>query len=670
MLECPFREWLGRLWRMSTAIKAQTDEGAGSACPPSQGGKDRFIVPSLFLLALVCYANTLTNGFVYDDKLQVLNNPYVKSWRYLPQIFGTTVWSFVGAAGDTNYYRPLMTFTYLVLWKMFGDLPFGYHLLNILLNALVVALVYYSGISLFRQRGIAAVAAALFAVHPVHTETVNWIAAVPDLEATLLVLTAFFLYIRRPVMNLGTRIGVAVCYAAAMMAKEPALMLAPLLVFYEHFVREGHEDRSLAQKTTQYIPVCLVGFSYLVLRSFLLGNLAPVLQHPQLTWPRAIYSSFSLLIEYAWLLVWPQRMSAFHVFHESTGPWEPRVLLGVALVLAGILFLAYFLKTQPELAYGVLWVGVTLAPVLNARWMASNVLTERYLYLPSVGFCWIVGWLAKAAWDSATRATTAKSALRCALCLGGVVVFALAVTKTLRRNRVWRDDLTLYTTTLVTDPDSYVMHLNLGSTYFEQGDQKRAEAELNRALALKPHSVNVLNALGCLYLDQGLLDQADRLFVEALALKPQWTDVHLNHGRVLEKRGRNQEALAEFRKAVETGPVSPYAHLYLAQALVSQGDDGVGELEFRKSLELGPTLVGQHGLANLLVRQGRLQEAETLLRKITAEYPFDSVSHLQLAKLLEQANKHQEALKEYQAVLQNDPRNTEALGALKRISEP
>ncbi|PYU00793.1 MAG: hypothetical protein DMG34_19005 [Acidobacteria bacterium] len=344
--------------------------------------------------------------------------------------------------------------------------------------------------------------------------------------------------------------------------------------------------------------------------------------------------------------------------------------MGVALVLAGILFLAYFRKTQPELAYGVLWVGVTLAPVQNARWMASNVLTERYLYLASVGFCWIVGWLAKAAWDSATRATAAKSALRCALCLGGVVVFALAVTKTLRRNRVWRDDLTLYTTTLVTDPDSYVMHLNLGSTYFEQGDQKRAEAELNRALALKPHSVNVLNALGCLYLDQGLLDQADRLFVEALALKPQWTDVHLNHGRVLEKRGRNQEALAEFRKAVETGPVSPYAHLYLAQALVSQGDDGVGELEFRKSLELGATLVGQHGLANLLVRQGRLQEAETLLRKITAEYPFDSVSHLQLAKLLEQANKHQEALKEYQAVLQNDPRNTEALGALKRISEP
>ncbi len=148
----------------------------------------------MFLLAVACYGNTLMNGFVYDDDQQILLNPYIKSWHYLPQIFTTTVWSFVGAAGATNYYRPMMTFTFLVLWQTFGDLPFGYHLFNIVLNALVVLAVYYAGRELFRDRSIAAIAAFLFAVHPIHTETVCWIAAVPDLEATLFLLVAFRAY--------------------------------------------------------------------------------------------------------------------------------------------------------------------------------------------------------------------------------------------------------------------------------------------------------------------------------------------------------------------------------------------------------------------------------------------------------------------------------------------
>src|SRR5437899_1562251 len=92
---------------------------------------EKIIVIALFVCAIACYANTLTNAFVYDDDQQILQNPYVKSWHYLPQIFTTNVWSFVGAAGSTNYYRPLMTLTYLILWKSFGELPFGFHLFNI-----------------------------------------------------------------------------------------------------------------------------------------------------------------------------------------------------------------------------------------------------------------------------------------------------------------------------------------------------------------------------------------------------------------------------------------------------------------------------------------------------------------------------------------------------------
>src|SRR5271169_4380543 len=130
---------------------------------------DATLVALLLLVTLACYVNILASSFVYDDDQQILQNPYVKSWHYLPQIFGTTVWSFVGQAGATNYYRPLMTLSFLVLWHVFGALPFGFHLFSILMNALVVFLVFDTGCKLFHDHRIAWISAVIFAVHPVHT---------------------------------------------------------------------------------------------------------------------------------------------------------------------------------------------------------------------------------------------------------------------------------------------------------------------------------------------------------------------------------------------------------------------------------------------------------------------------------------------------------------------
>src|SRR6266404_3146878 len=555
--------------------------------------REQWIAPFLFLASLACYVNTLFNSFVYDDELQILANPYVKSWHYLPQIFTTTVWSFIGAAGDSNYYRPLMTFTYLLLWKAFGDLPFGYHLFNILLNALVVVAVYSAGKQLFKSQPTALVAALLFALHPVHTETVNWIAAVPDLEATLLFVAAFLIYTRLSILDRKSHAAVMACYVGAMMAKEPALLLAPLLVYYEHFVRDGHQQTPFRTKIRQYAPACLVGLSYLVLRGLLLGKLAPVSQHPQITWREAIYSAFALIASYARLLFWPTRLSAFHTFHASESLREPGVLAGIAMVLGCLAFLVYFYKRQPQLAFCVLWIGLTLGPVLNVRWMAANVLTERYLYLPSVAFCWLAGRIAQKAWDLRLESQRGRALLRVILCAAAIVLAALGTTRVWARARIWHDDMTLYRNTLETDSDSYIMHMNMGVTYFAVGDFVAAEKELQRALELKPDSANVLNALGCAYMEEGRLDEAAKTFQSAIASKPRWTDPHFNYGRLLKKIGQNDAALAEFRTAVEVAPLNSTARLYLAQELAERGQDSEAEAEYRSSIQLSASLMAR-----------------------------------------------------------------------------
>lgn len=628
---------------------------------------ERWISPILFLLSVVSYANTLLNAFVYDDELQILANPYVKSWHYLPKIFTTTVWSFIGAAGDSNYYRPLMTFTYLLLWKAFGDLPFGYHLFNILLNALVVVAVYSAGKLLFKSWSLALVAALLFALHPIHTEPVNWIAAVPDLEATLLFVGAFLIYIRRPVLDPKSHVAVVACYGAAMLAKEPALLLAPLLVYYEHFVREGHQQTPFRAKIRQYAPVCLVGLSYLVIRSLLFGKLAPVVQHPQVTWHEAIYSAFALIASYTKLLFWPARLSAFHTFHASESFWDPGVLAGMAMVLGCLAFLVYFYKRQPQLAFCVLWIGLALGPVLNVRWMAANVLTERYLYLPSVAFCWLAGRIAVWAWNLRLESQRGRAFLRVILCAAAIVLVALGATRIWARSRIWHDDMTLYSKTLETDPDSYIMHMNVGVSYFAARDFVAAEKELQRALELKPDSANVLNALGCVYIEEDRSEQAAKAFQSAIAFKPRWTDPHFNYGRLLKKTGQDDEALTEFKTAVEVGPLNATARLYLAQELAERGQDSEAEAEYRSSIQLSASLTARRNLVDILLKTGREDAAVAMLQQMAKEYPFDSTTHMKLGRLLEKEGKSAEAEKEYQATLVTDPANLEARAALRRL---
>lgn len=629
-----------------------------------------WIVAILFFLSVSLYANSLINGFVYDDKIQILANPYVKSWHYLPQIFTTNVWSFVGAAGDSNYYRPLMTFTFLLLWKVFGGLPFGFHLSNILLNALVAISVFYAARLLFRNQFAAAAAALLFAVHPIHTETVDWIAAVPDLEATLLVLTAFRLYASRAVITWPRHLAIAGCYILAMMAKEPALMLAPLLVFYEHFVRSTRFETPFSFKLRQYLPTCLAGAGYFVLRSALFGKFVLVLQHPQITFAQTIYSAFALVARYALLLIWPSKLSAFHVFHESTSPLDPLVLTGIAVVTACLMFLAFFHKKYPAACFALIWIGLYLGPVLNARWMAANVLTERYLYLPSAGFCWLFGVVASAFWSRASAIMPGFRLLRAATVSVSAVLVVLASAKIVTRNTVWRDDVTLYSTTLITDPDAYVMHLNLGTTYIEQEDYRAAEQHLLRAQVLKPDSVNVLNALAYVYIQQNRFKEAEELLTRAIALKPTWTDPHFNYGKLLEKKGKPADALAEFRAAVRTGPYNATAHFELAEGLAAAGNDAEAESEYRKSLEISPSLIASHGLSRLLIRQGRVQDASLLLENLCKDFPYDVPCHLELGKLLEAQNQRQQAAQEYRAALASDPQNKEALTALQRLSNP
>jgi len=645
-----------------------------SAPKQSLDSREVLLIAILLLVTCLCYANMVTNGFVYDDDQQILQNPYVKSWKFVPEIFSTTVWSFVGHAGATNYYRPLMTLTFLTLWTIFGDAPSGFHLFCLAIHLAVVLMVYLVGLRLLREGWMAWIGALLFAIHPVHTEVVDWIAAVPDLEATFFSLLVLWLIgdFEKPDWLAGSLAALALL--GAVFAKEPSLLVVPLAVGFAtlQYVRNTAAPRlDLLRAVARLGPICGMGAAYLLLRIALFGKLAPVLQHPSISWSQAVFSAFALVLRYTELLFWPAKLSAFHVFHASTSLQDPRVLGGIAVVVAfSIVAAIATFKRLPAIVFCTLWMSLTLLPVLNARWMAANVLTERYLYLPSVGFCWLAGWSAVQLWRAPARWSGARRPVATVAVRAAVVLFFAGITTVsgfaiVRRNAIWHDDLSLYTQTLRTDPDAAIIRNNLAVVYYDDGKLDRAETEWLAALAGKPDNVITMNSLGALYTREQKYSEAQEYLLQAIRTRPDWADAHYNYAITLQRTGKQSEALAEFERAIALAPVNPAARLWYGKALLEYKNYGGAETEFRRSFDLQPSPDATRGLADVYLQTGRNEKATAALKTFLKYSPYDSEAHLQLAKLLEASGDRAPAETEYRAVLLTDPSNTEALAALK-----
>lgn len=281
-------------------------EGAGVSAPRDEPGSRQagaLLLTALAAAAVLPYANTLLNSFVYDDITQVTNNPYLQSFHHLGEIFSTTVWSYVGAEGVTNYYRPLMTLGYLVCYQLFGPLAYEFHLMNVALHAAVVLVLFALTRRMFGDRRLAFAAALIFALHPIHTESVAWIAAVTDLELTFFTLLAFWLYLgagRRRAGESRARFLLqhallAGTFLLALLSKEQALTLPFLATVYEHFYRHDRARTRLTQKVLRYLSLWLLAGAYLGFRVRFFGALAPASAAPKYTRVEALLSSFALL---------------------------------------------------------------------------------------------------------------------------------------------------------------------------------------------------------------------------------------------------------------------------------------------------------------------------------------------------------------------------------------
>ena len=541
----------------------------------------KYIAIAIILLVSVgVYANTLLNGFVYDDVFQVLKNEWIKDVRNIPKILFSNVWSFMEKPIPINYYRPTMHFIYMADYYLFEFKPWGYHLTNIIIHSINCLMVFLIAITLLNKANhnqsntqkhgykilnFALIAAIFFAVHPVNTEPVAWIAGIPELSFTLFYLLSFYLYIKYSVGSKGYIIAVILFFFAAL-SKETALTLPILLFIYDYAFRRD-SIKTFSNYIKRYLPFAIVAGIYISLRIYALGGLAPQKpRHDYLTIFQYVINVFPLIVQYFGKLLLPVNLNAFHVLHPVYSVLELRFIISLLLTISFFIFVILIRKVNTVTFFTLAWIFIPLLPVLYIPGVGENTFAERYLYLPSAGFSVLGAYLFTNALyklEYRRMGVAIKKVLITSIC----VIIGLYSTGTIKRSLVWKNELNLWSDTVKKSPDSAMGHYNLGISYYDSGQIDNAIVELKEAIKIRPDYADARYNLGAVYQNKGLLKDAVAEYQEVIMLSPNSADVYYNLGLIYTQSNFLDQAILAFQEALRIKPDYREARYGLEKAL-------------------------------------------------------------------------------------------------------
>ncbi len=534
-----------------------------AAAPPVTGHRSRHVASAAVLvaiLAVVPYLNSLQNGFTFDDPVVVRDNPRVT--RHSPVGLLTAVYP-VGVL-----YRPLTMLTYAANYRL-SPAAWGFHFVNLALHLAVSLGVLALALVLLDSLPAAVVAAALFAVHPIHTEAVNNIVGRAELLAAALVIASLLAQARAVRRHSPIWSALAlVSFALALLAKESAFTAIALIAVLVWWLDPA---RSWRRAAAAGVPFLLVGIAYLFLRHAMIGSLSlpsppPVVDNPlaHVALAPRLATALVVLLEYCSQLFLPLHLAADYSYNEIpvvTSVLDARFLLALGVLLALTAGTIAVARRAPALALAAMFTVVPLALTANVLFPIGTIKAERLLYLPSVGWCLAAGWLV--AFAVRRRRVVALVAV-------AAVTVAFAG-RTWLRNRDWRDDLTLFTTAVQAAPDSAKAHYNLAVAYDNQRRFDEALLHLHQSLRIFPDSPEAAFVIGTIYEKRGLDAGAVHWYARACALRWEFAKPHLNIGSIRFQHGEYTAAEAAFRTGLAFDPTNPRLLLGLSLALRAQG---------------------------------------------------------------------------------------------------
>jgi tetratricopeptide (TPR) repeat protein len=518
----------------------------------------------VFVSSVLLYINTLDNDFVWDDRTLVVENANIRTldWPTVGRLFTTHYWEITGKPG--GLYRPLTALSFYMDHRLYGKDPRGYHLTNVTLNGLVCLLAFLFTLQLFGSKLTALVTALIFASIPLHTENVAWVAGRTDLMATLFMLASLQCYVwwRRRGAVVGLVLSV-LAFVAAILAKEFALVLPPIIVLLEL----GPFPLLLRERVTSKPRVILttlaffgIAVLFFAIRTKILGSSVHFFKPFATGFIDTAALSLSILAHYCYKLLFPFVLNAESEFPTPDSFWNFHTLVGLA-VIALAAYGVYRWRRRGEIVLGTSILVIGLAPVLNV-FPITEVSAERFLYFPSLGFALVVAVL-----------FVAGISRRPEIVAGTLVLLLVAFgTRTYIRNFDWRNEITLFRHTVAVADDNARAHLNLGNAHYRAGRHHQALGEYRQAVEIDPNYAGAWSSSAGAYKALGRLGDAFRCMEMALAIEPNNADYHNSMGILLVQEERYADAAESFRRALQINPDLARGQFNLGLALFKLDD--------------------------------------------------------------------------------------------------
>ena len=541
----------------------------------------RLICLGLALAVLAAYAPLWHCDFVgYDDPDYVTSNEMVRHGVSWPGV----VWAFTTCSAGN--WHPLTWISHMVDFQLYGMNAAGHHLTSLLLHLANTILLFLLLQRMTQNRWPSALAAALFALHPLHVESVAWVAERKDVLSTLFWMLALWAYVRHAeecaihYSRFTIHYSLALCFfALGLMAKQMLVTLPFILLLLDYWPLQRFRRpirRLVAEKAPFFILAaagCVVAF--LVQKQA--GVVLPLDQEPVGVRLANVPVSYA---RYLARTFWPADLAVLYPFRSH---WPGWAVGGSSVLLALVTIRAIWrVRAQPWLAVGWFWFLGMLVPVIGLVQIGWQSMADRYDYVPSVGLFIMICWGAQE-WSRRTGSHAPAV-------LGGLAV-AGCLAATPLQVRYWRNSETLFRHAVETTEGNGVMESNLGKFLFQQGRLEEALPYLQQAVVSTPGLPKAHYNLGNALLAQRRVAEALAEFEKHVRLQPDDPMAQYNLGRVLSEHGRAVEAVPHLQKAVELSPLMAEAHFKLGNALVQLGRAVEASSQYEQAVKIQPDYI-------------------------------------------------------------------------------
>ncbi len=592
------------------------------------------VIAFLIAAILVVYWQVGNHAFIsLDDEGYITDNPMVRQGLSLSGL----AWAFTTMhAGN---WHPVTWISHMVDVQLFGLNPSGHHLENVALHAVNAVLLFLLLNKVTRRLWRSIVVAALFALHPLHVESVVWAAERKDVLSTLFMMISLHIYVGYVNKPNLMRYGLLSCAFALGLMSKPMLVTMPcILLLMDYWPLDRYAScqtgtnpdpfvKTFLSLVCEKIPLFLlaVASGIVTIHAQYKGNALSTLANTSLV--LRVGNAFVSYVNYLKKMFWPWDLAIFYPFPESVPVWQPLCSAALLFAISYVVFRER--RRHPYLIVGWAWFIITLLPVIGIIRVGLQSLADRYSYVPLTGVFVMLVWGVA---DTSKSWPARRSAL--ALVTAAVLLASIAIAR--QQVSYWQSNTKLFIHALQSTRDNFVAHCALGRELTMQGRFEEALYHFSESERIAPwHDYGLMYQGICLY-NLGRFNAAAVKFYDAIMQNPSSAPAYENLGITLAQLNKTEEAIENFRMALKLNPTSAVGHYNLGLALGKSGKAEEAITHYYWALKANPNYPECHNsLGEELVRVGRLDEAEAHFSNLLRISPDNKQAKLNLQRVVQ-----------------------------------